>query len=426
MSYPKVIQVEPTNRCNFDCIMCIRRSWSEVEFTDMNLDLYRKIVDESRGKITRLDLYGFGEPLCHPRFSDMVKYAREGLGSEVELLTVTNGSLLTPEVSEKIVRYGMNTIVFSIDTIDPKKLEEIRGASEPINVIRNLTYLSKAKNKYDLKLGISTVLMRSNYMDLPEIVRFAGENGLDFVFVSHVEVYSDFIMKLAAYSTVSKEAYNEVVDILPQWPEITRNAAYELLIWAYTGSFTARYYKLLKERWERVSRRGYALNFPLLMEAMNLIPLIESIKSKFDEAASIAKDYGVELDLPKIFPDAMDRVCPYMDKEAMIITVSGDVSPCMEFAYTHPLIVNNHYKLVKKVSFGNVSEEPLEKIWNRPEYVEFRSIRKDLPRRMPWCGDCPYSTRECWYTRSTDFDCFGNTNSCNECLYSARITRCLI
>jgi MoaA/NifB/PqqE/SkfB family radical SAM enzyme len=41
--FPEALQIEITNRCNFNCQMCIRHVWNAKPL-DMDLALYRKIA----------------------------------------------------------------------------------------------------------------------------------------------------------------------------------------------------------------------------------------------------------------------------------------------------------------------------------------------------------------------------------------------
>lgn len=52
-----------------------------------------------------------GEPFVHPHFAEMLKFAKESEVAEV-VDTFSNGSLLTPKLSEQLVEYGLDYIRF--------------------------------------------------------------------------------------------------------------------------------------------------------------------------------------------------------------------------------------------------------------------------------------------------------------------------
>ncbi|MEM3618297.1 MAG: radical SAM protein, partial [Candidatus Bathyarchaeia archaeon] len=67
-----------------------------------------------------------------------------------------------------------------------------------------------------------------------------------------------------------------------------------------------------------------------------------------------------------------------------------------------------------------------EEIWRREAYINFREVRRDMAKNVPWCGDCSYSALGCFYTRTNDVDCYANAPTCNECLYSVNLAQCNI
>ena len=142
--------------------------------------------------------------------------------------------------------------------------------------------------------------------------------------------------------------------------------------------------------------------------------------------SEVAKSSGVELKVPKVFPDAAERSCPYEEKRSVYVRSDGKVAPCMELAYTHPEYVNSHNKLVHEYLIGDVKSESLSKILSNEEFKRLREMRKNLTRNCPWCGDCPYSELECWFVKDNLIDCYGNAPSCSECLYSVGLASCII
>ncbi|MEM2109080.1 MAG: tungsten cofactor oxidoreductase radical SAM maturase [Candidatus Odinarchaeota archaeon] len=116
-----------------------------------------------------------------------------------------------------------------------------------------------------------------------------------------------------------------------------------------------------------------------------------------------------------------ERSCAFIKNKAAVITVNGDVTSCYNFAHTYRSYINGHEKTVYKYSFGNIHSEKLKDIWMKEEYVRFRNKVSDF--NFPSCIDCP--TREgCSYANTNEVDCYGNTPSCAECLWSRDIVRC--
>jgi len=100
------IYVEPTNRCNLTCVTCVRNSWDEP-FGDMDWPVYQALIDGLAAfpEAKTIAFAGFGEPLTHKRFPDMVRLAHErGLRTEM----TSNAMLLTPSLAGQLVDAGLD------------------------------------------------------------------------------------------------------------------------------------------------------------------------------------------------------------------------------------------------------------------------------------------------------------------------------
>ena len=145
-----------------------------------------------------------------------------------------------------------------------------------------------------------------------------------------------------------------------------------------------------------------------------------------EKSMKIAHEYQVDLKLPDLYPDAKERKCPYIDRNTMVVRSDGAAVPCLEFTYSHPMYVNMHLKKIHAVSFGDLKKETVKEVWNKESYKRFREIRRNMAENIPWCGDCPYSTLGCFYTKTNEIDCYINEPGCSECIYSVNLAQCNI
>ena len=132
---PFVVSVhfETTALCNFKCSMC-PVSFQRVERKEkvLSFDLFKATVDDCETLVT-VGLNNWGEPLLHPRITDMVEYASSKM---LWTIFATNASLLTRELSRELIATGLTNIEFSIDGIG-NTYRRIRNA-EPESVINNI------------------------------------------------------------------------------------------------------------------------------------------------------------------------------------------------------------------------------------------------------------------------------------------------
>ncbi len=110
------VHIELTNICNFDCIFCPKsRMTREKGF--MKYELAKKIIDElAENNITeKITFHIMGEPFMHPNIFDVMEY---GIRKGIMIGLTTNGSYLTPENSDRLVRLGIDQTNISLQTPD--------------------------------------------------------------------------------------------------------------------------------------------------------------------------------------------------------------------------------------------------------------------------------------------------------------------
>ena len=88
----------------------------------MDMDLYRKIVDEAKEFIFDINLNHRGESLLHPEIVEAIKYAKQ---NKMFTRLHTNASLLTEDLAENIIAAGLDRISFSFDGYTKETYEKM-------------------------------------------------------------------------------------------------------------------------------------------------------------------------------------------------------------------------------------------------------------------------------------------------------------
>lgn len=179
-SYPRYIQLEPTNRCNQKCIMCPRNEPDfDVPFGDMPFDDYLKILEQIPF-ITNMQLNGLGEPLLHPRIFDMFREAsRRGIKTSINSNVALIDSI---EKAKRLVNSGLDILKVSMDTADPKVYRNIRQSDTFNQVVKAIKLIVKARgNKHNPQIWFNSIIMKNNYKDLGEILKMGKKLGIDLV-----------------------------------------------------------------------------------------------------------------------------------------------------------------------------------------------------------------------------------------------------
>ena len=162
--YPKMLNIEPTNHCNFNCIMCSRRR-SGRPLGHMSPDLFDSILADIRrhAKTIRwLTLHNDGEPLLHPDLPAMIRMAKSS-GAVEYVHFNTNGQLLTEDTAVALIMAGLDDLTVSIDALNPETFGKIKRAGDLETVAGNTLRLMDLKKK----LGRSNPWVRAKIIDMP-------------------------------------------------------------------------------------------------------------------------------------------------------------------------------------------------------------------------------------------------------------------
>ncbi len=182
-SQPEVAQIEVTNRCNFNCVMC-QRIPLKVPIKDMDFGLYKKIIDKLI-PIKEVTLTGWGEPLMHPKIAAMINYAKKK-GKWVSL--TSNGSLLSERLAKELIQAGLDSISFSIDEIKaPKTGSLVHPITTQIENIKNFLKIIKGKRKKP-EVIIQTTFHQGKEKKLLEVIGWAGKIGADMVNLNRLDI----------------------------------------------------------------------------------------------------------------------------------------------------------------------------------------------------------------------------------------------
>ncbi len=368
----KKLYIEPTSSCNLQCITCVRQQWPELADNEMSMELFEDLLNQMKKfpQLKRVHLGGFGEPLAHSQALEIIRRLCEA-GYQVSINT--NGTLVNEETAATLINAGLHSIFFSIDAVDEDIFRKIRVNGDLDQVTGNMLRLRKMKEDlqtFQPKIGLEFVLMRGNMDQLSLLPKLAKEAGSPTVLVTNLLAYSD-------------EMYKEV---LYEKPGLDRSLGIGVM--APLG-------------WDREAAQ-HNLPEPAVWPA-------------------VEKDYVLlgSVRMPRMYWGSSRR-CGFINDDAAVIRWDGSVSPCYGLMNSYNYRLDNRQKEVSSYLLGNVAEESLYEIWNKPEYVKFRYRVRNY--NFPSCMDCS-TNQNCDYTEANE-DCWGNSPSCADCLWSQGIVRC--
>jgi organic radical activating enzyme len=180
---PLKLWIEVTSRCNLSCRLCANRLLEPGQKGDMDISLYKKIVDQLDGPMMQLNLFHRGEPLLHPRIADMISYASQ---KKISTCIHTNAVLLAPETAEIIIKSGLDKIYFSLDTFDKTDYEKNRHGTDFNLVLKNIKNFIKTKNTLGSKTPSTLILLMDPGKSYPEPLQGnSGNNCKKHVIQNH-------------------------------------------------------------------------------------------------------------------------------------------------------------------------------------------------------------------------------------------------
>lgn len=163
--FPDHVYVELTNICNARCTICATPAMKRPRAI-MDRDLFRRIVEEcGRKQARKLLPFLHGESLLVPGVLDYFRDARR-LAPDTHVNLTTNGSKLTPEISEELLREELiGSLIVSIDGGDKETFEAVRLGLDYDVVRANVLHFLRRRNelgKQHLKVSIAMVTVDEN------------------------------------------------------------------------------------------------------------------------------------------------------------------------------------------------------------------------------------------------------------------------
>jgi len=145
---------------------------------DMSFETFKKILDQFKD-ILEISMAGIGEPFLNKDLFKMVEYANS---RKIEVGIITNGTLLD-KFFDQIINSKITCISISLNALTPKEYSALTGVPEKFFnlVLNNISTLTKIRDKIkpDLEVRLSFVCTKSNFRQIPDMIRIARNLKVD-------------------------------------------------------------------------------------------------------------------------------------------------------------------------------------------------------------------------------------------------------
>ncbi|MDD5421873.1 MAG: radical SAM/SPASM domain-containing protein [Candidatus Omnitrophota bacterium] len=219
--YPTHLDFEFRYGCNLKCPYCILQIGSSElgenhpyhirnKSLSITFEKFEEILKEgiSHG-LSSITIGGNNEPLLTRDVARYIKRARE-LGI-VDVIMLTNATLLTEKISAELLDSGITKIYFSLDAIRQETYRIVRKGGDFGKVMKNIEYFLKLKKEKGQVLPITRVSFVKNKLNEAEAEEFAEywKTKVDFLcfqaFVTPAYGYSGYETLRKKFQMENKE-----------------------------------------------------------------------------------------------------------------------------------------------------------------------------------------------------------------------------
>ena len=182
---PLMVKVKLTWQCNLACEMC--DYWHRSLPTPLTFELVTRALDDLAVLGCRKVHFSGGEPTLRSDLPDLIAHARR---LKLRATLTTNGTLLTRELSTRLVKAGLNRVCVSIDSPVRSVHDRIRGMpgafKQTLTGVRELRRAAERRG-VALPIRVNTVVSRENYDTLDKLPVLAHELGAQSLLLMPVD-----------------------------------------------------------------------------------------------------------------------------------------------------------------------------------------------------------------------------------------------
>jgi MoaA/NifB/PqqE/SkfB family radical SAM enzyme len=185
---PVCASIDPTNKCNFDCVFCNsfgvvdegKETMTEEHLINIADFLGEWGKDTQEGHIKGVYVTGGGEPLMNPNTMSLVERLTK---NDIQSAIITNGAFINDEIID-IVASNCRWIGISVDAVTNKTYNAMKGLPDKAKildkVVENIRKLVQASEKYGSKcdVGFKFLLHPYNIEEIYDAAIFARSLGV--------------------------------------------------------------------------------------------------------------------------------------------------------------------------------------------------------------------------------------------------------
>lgn len=265
-SKPILVYAEISTLCNLHCSMC-GRSVHGVDPSSEGL-MGRDVFERLSEVFTpggSLALFGRGETLLHPEFTEFLRIAKE---HGMHVCFNSNAKALSRSIAEAMVRYGQDSLTISCSAGTPGTYEAVHCGGTWERLWRNISGLQEARRAHGDVPGTKPALylefvsQMRNIAELPSLVRRAIEWDMNGVLVIDLVAHSDELerqrMNVPEHIQIAEKYYKEALAVCREYRD--KRPHFELRLPALYDAVTKKSTPETVERTNAALREAISAN----------------------------------------------------------------------------------------------------------------------------------------------------------------------
>jgi radical SAM protein with 4Fe4S-binding SPASM domain len=227
VAYPSNIMIELTNHCNLACTTCPREySFGKaMDKGNISVEQAKKIIDEVWPYLDSIGLTGMGETFIYKDIEEIVDYIKKK--NKGIIISISTNAMLPDfiEMATKLVN-KIDTIQVSIDGLN-EIYEKIRRKASFSTLDDNLKKLALICKNSKTTLMLNMVVVKENYFQMPDLVKYADKTGIDFLDFSQFNLAAVTNIETSYYQFYYSQEFLDVIAELENacklTPSVTTN-----------------------------------------------------------------------------------------------------------------------------------------------------------------------------------------------------------
>ncbi|MEE8587612.1 MAG: radical SAM protein [Acidobacteriota bacterium] len=185
-SFPMTLIIENTGKCNLKCPMC-PRELGVFEDIDIDLDLFKRLIDEVKGRSELVFPWGGGEPMLNPDIYRMVRYCKD---AGIYTVVSTNATLLDERRGRLLIESGLDNLILAFDGTTKEVYEKYRKNARFEKVRANIHRFLKLKKEMGSNLFVVLQMVRlpDNAHQVKDFHKMWSIEGVDQVRIKEDEI----------------------------------------------------------------------------------------------------------------------------------------------------------------------------------------------------------------------------------------------